>query len=144
MTALSSTTAVFLKESKRCLYLCSQWNFWHGYKTAQDFPWTLALSSTGCNKNQLASAEYMLWCPVALRPFLSLSLFVFLPHGNQKTFLCSCFPIFPPQFLQIIFERLTAMYKQFFFFIMEYQNSEIPKGQTHRESKYIHIIFSKM
>jgi len=50
MTALSSTTTVFLKESKGAYLSVPSETADTDTQTAQDFPWTLALSSTGCDK----------------------------------------------------------------------------------------------
>lgn len=60
MTAFSSTTAIFLKESKGAYLSVPSETADTDTQTAQDFPWTLALTGTGCNENQPASAEYML------------------------------------------------------------------------------------
>ncbi len=60
MTALSSPTAVFLKESKGAYLSFPGETADTDTHTAQDFSWTLALSSSQCNENQPASAEYML------------------------------------------------------------------------------------
>ncbi len=135
MTGLSSPTAVFLKESTGAYLSFPGESADTDTHTAQDFSWTLALSSSECNENQRPQQNTCFDVHWHLAHSLSVSLFVFLPHENQKTFLCSCFHVFASQFLRRIFESLTALCKRNVSFIIEHQNSSVRVLKDKRTGK---------
>lgn len=147
MTAFSSTTAIFLKESKGAYLSVPSETADTDTQTAQETSHgpllSLAQDVMKTNRPQQNTCF-----DVHYHSTLSLShsLFVSFPHGNQKTFSLFLLPYlsFSIPSEDIWKPDCTIQMKHFIYNRSSKQLSESPKGQTHRESKSTHHIYKNV